>query len=139
VTLVSELDQQAAVLTEDSDQTYEVAIAIASAAGRYAVGDSPEAAAAAMIRDAFGTWVQRIHAPADDADRPDPALAAHEEISLALRDWVSLGRQNPAEFGSRWSARAGLTDISWLERPGERLVRVSRTRRFLRHLRPGRR
>jgi hypothetical protein len=137
VGLVSDLDHCAAVLEVDGGETYEVAISVAQVAERHAGGSSRDAMAAAMIRDVFATWVEQMHAPADAVygDSHDVAFAAHEQISVAIRDWRSGGRDNVADFALRWAARVGPIDTTWLQQPASPLLVRSKIRRRVDRLR----
>jgi hypothetical protein len=130
----------AARLVEDDDQTYEVAISVAQAADRYTEGSSPESVAAATIRDVFATWVERMHAGADSVygESHDSAFAAHDQISAAISDWRSGGREDLSAFARRWAARVSPIDTTWLQEPATPLVRASRSCRLINRLRTSR-
>jgi hypothetical protein len=124
VPLPDVLDAAAVDLRADPDQTYEAAITVASAADQHAGLTSDEARVALSIRDAFGTWVQRIHSYGACGNLGD-AEAAHRDIAAALEDWMTSGRNDPTAFAQRWGARVGAVDIAWM-REGVTLVRRSR-------------
>lgn len=126
--LIQDIDAQAAELLEAPDDTYEVAVGIASTAVHYCPGgwhfDEASNAAvgvvAASLRDVFGTWAQRIHTHGHvNGSTEAEALDAHRSIEMAVHDWIESGRQDPAAFVARWLPVVGLVDTRWLERGRE--------------------
>jgi hypothetical protein len=116
--LAARIDDEASDLAVDADQTYEVAIGIASSAQDY-VRLASEVEAATLIRDTFGTWAQVIHTHGHrDGSTREAALHAHSQIAAAVADWTSGGRDDPLTFGQRWRATVEKVDVSWLEEDG---------------------
>jgi hypothetical protein len=121
--LVQYMDEAAAELAADPDETYEVAVGIADSAddcrAEVALG-----AAAADIRDTFGTWAQLIHTYGHvNGSTLEEAEAAHRDIEAAVSDWARGGRDNPAAFGRRWRRTIKRVDITWLNEGVARNVR----------------
>ncbi len=117
------------------DDTYELAVAIACTADRYAAGTSVEAEAAATIRDVFATWVQRIHSYGGPTGFLAEAESAHLDISAAAQDWIESGRDDVPAFAARWRTRVGAIDTTWMKQEPTRLVRRSRFGLLLDHFR----
>lgn len=116
--LAARIDEDAADLAVDADQTYEVAIGIASSAQDY-VKWASEVEVATLIRDTFGTWAQVTHTHGHrDGSTREGALHAHSQIAAAVADWTSGGRDDPFAFGQRWRATIEEVDASWLEEDG---------------------
>jgi hypothetical protein len=110
---------------------YEVAVAIACAADRYATGSSPGAEAAATIRDVFATWAQRMHSCGSPTGDLAQAEAAHRDITVAARYWIESGRDDVSAFAARSRTHVGAIDTKWMNQEPTSLVRTSRLRRLL--------
>lgn len=118
ITLAERIDEDVADLAVDADQTYEVAVGVASSA-HYYVDDANVGEAARLIRDTFGTWAQVIHMHGHpDGSTREDAVQAHSQIASAVADWTSGGREDPLAFGLRWRATIATADTSWLEEDG---------------------
>jgi hypothetical protein len=125
--LVDDLDRWAAELRDSPDMTYEIAIYVATGAERYTTITTAEAAAAAQLRDVFGTWVERIHSGTSGIGE---AEAAHRDVSNALREWsVSTDRDLP-RFAARWRSEVGTVDTTWMNQVGRPLTRSGLVRRL---------
>lgn len=116
--LIERIDEEAAELLADPDQTYEVSLGVADGAHFY-VDNATIDDAASLIRDAFGTWAQIIHSHGHvGGSTSDEAVHAHAQIAAAIADWVSGGRDDPLAFGLRWRSTLNRVDARWLEADG---------------------
>jgi hypothetical protein len=89
--LTEHMDEAASELAADPEETYEVAVGIASAADG-CLADPTLAGAAADIRDTFGTWAQLIHTHGHpNGSTLGEAEAAHRAIAAAGR-WRRVER-----------------------------------------------
>ena len=119
--LADGLDEAALNLRRQGDP-YEVAVMLASQAARLAE-DSNSGGSAALIRDIFGTYAQRIHS-FDGRDGLPEAEQANREITEALADWEAGDRTDVAGFASRWINRVGGVDTTWLAEVGQPLRKM---------------
>lgn len=118
ISLAERIDQDVSDLAVDANQTYEVAVGVASSA-QYYVQEATEVQAATLIRDTFGTWAQVIHTHGHpNGSSRDAALNAHSQIAAACADWTAGGREDPLSFGQRWRATIDKADASWLDEDG---------------------
>ncbi len=123
MSLLDDLDAAVIDLRADPDETYEVAISVALAADRYSGVASADALLASSIRDAFGTWVERIHSYGGPKGNLADAEAAHRDITTALEDWTGSGREDLTAFAERWRDRVGHVDTAWMNEEVSPLVR----------------
>jgi len=122
--LVEDIDAQATELRKAPNDTYEVAVGIALTAAHYCPGgwhfdettDSAVGAVAALVRDVFGTWAQRIHTHGHvNGSTEAEAMDAHRHIEMAVNDWLGSGRLDPPAFVARWLPVVGPVDATWLQ------------------------
>ena len=102
---------------------------LASQAARQAA--DPNGGSAALIRDIFGTYAQRIH-DYDGRDGLAEAERSNREITEALADWEAGDRTDVSGLANRWLGRVGEVDTTWLDKPGQPLRKVGALEHLLR-------
>ena len=92
---------------------------------------TPTGGPAALFRDIFGTYAQRIHSY-NGRDGLADAEQANHEITEALADWEAGDRTDVSGFANRWFGRVGEVDTTWLDEPGRPLRKVGALGHLLR-------
>ena len=133
--LSAELDRHALDLRDDAGDPYEVAISLARAADRVAMGSSSgEMEAATAIRDSFGTWAEHIHAYGGGEGDLATAERAQQHVQAALRAWDTGAREDLSAFAKQCRSQVATVNTAWLQESGTPLARSSLIQWMLRRL-----